>query len=425
MVPRALIRCSDRLSRRLAGRILRAIGSPPIRVVLWDGAEIAGSDGPEVARVLIHDRAALLKLVLDPELHFGDGYTEGRIEVEGDFSEFLETVYRAMAAAPQRLGHLRAALVQWINRRRRNTIRGARANIHHHYDIGNDFYRLWLDDEMVYSGAYFPTPDATLEEAQTAKLDYVCRKMWLKPGEHVVEVGGGWGALALHMARHYDVTVKSYNISHRQTVYARERAKAEGLDDRVKFVEDDYRNISGRFDALVSLGMLEHVGVDHYRDFGAMMDRCLGPSGRGLIQVIGQNRPDWWGWWIERRIFPGAYPPSPRQLSAIFEPWEFSLLDLENLRLHYAKTLRHWLARFEASADVVREMFDERFVRAWRLYLAGSAAAFATGSLQLFQALFARPAVNQLPWTRAGLYESIPALEIRDQRAELDKVGGT
>ncbi len=425
MFRRAAITCSDRLSRRLVRRVLRAIGSPSIRVVLWDGAEIVGSDAREVARVLIHDRPTLLKLVFHPELHFGDAYTDGRIEVEGDFSQFLETVYRAMAAAPQRVGRVRARITQWINRRHRNTIRGARASIHRHYDIGNDFYRLWLDDEMVYSGAYFPSPDATLEEAQAAKLDYVCRKMWLKPGEHVVEIGGGWGALALHMARHYGVKVKSYNISHRQTVYARERAKAEGLNDRVEFIEDDYRNISGRFDALVSLGMLEHVGVEHYRDFGAMMDRCLGPTGRGLIQVIGQNRPTWLNWWIERQIFPGAYPPSPRQLSAIFEPWEFSLLDLENLRLHYAKTLRHWLARFESSADVVREMFDERFVRAWRLYLAGSAAAFATGSLQLFQALFARPALNQLPSTRAGLYESIPALGIRNQRAELDEVGGT
>jgi len=399
---------SDRFSRWLVGRVLRAIGRPPICVVLWDGQQVAASDGPPLARVIIHDRPTLLKLILNAELHFGDAYSDGRIEVHGDLLEFLETVYRAMAAASRRAGPLKRKLSQWINRRHRNTLRGAHANIHHHYDIGNDFYRLWLDDEMVYSGAYFPDPEMTLEQAQLAKMDYVCRKMWLEPGESVVEVGGGWGALALFMARRYGVTVKSYNISHRQTAYARERAKAAGLDDRVEFIEDDYRNISGRFDALVSLGMLEHVGVSHYRQFGAMMDRCLGPAGRGLIQVIGQNRPGRRSLWIERRIFPGAYPPSPRQLADVFEPWEFSLLDVENLRLHYARTLRHWLERFESAAGVVREIFDERFVRAWRLYLAGSATAFSTGSLQLFQALFARAGVNRLPWTRSRLTSVVP-----------------
>ena len=280
----------------------------------------------------------------------------------------------------------------------------ARENIHHHYDIGNDFYRLWLDKEMVYSGAYFATPAMTLDEAQRAKLNYVCRKLWLRPGETVVEVGGGWGALALLMARDYGATVKSFNISREQIQYARHRAQAEGLDSRVEFIEDDYRNITGRFDALVSLGMLEHVGARHYDEFGRMMDRCLSPAGRGLIQSIGQDQQDETNPWIERRIFPGTYPPTLRQMTDLFEPSGFSILDVENLRLHYAQTLRHWLRRFEASADRVAEMFDHRFVRMWRLYLAGSCAAFTSGNLQLFQVVFARPGVNDIPWNRARLY---------------------
>ena len=165
------------------------------------------------------------------------------------------------------------------------------------------------------------------------------------------------------MARDYGVTVKSFNISRSQILYARWRAQAEGLDSRVEFIEDDYRNISGRFDALVSLGMLEHVGARHYREFGRMMDRCLGPTGRGLIQSIGQDQPRETNAWIQRRIFPGAYPPTLRQMMDLFEPSGFSILDLENLRLHYAQTLRHWLARFEASAETVAAMFD-RAVRA-------------------------------------------------------------
>ncbi len=405
MFSRVAANFSDMSSRWLVRRVLKAIGNPPVRVVLWNGEEIAAG-GPSVARVFIHDRSTLLKLLVCPELHFGEAYTDGRIEVEGDLLEFLETVYRTMSASGRPSGALSAKIIPWLNWRRGNTIRGARDNIHRHYDIGNDFYRLWLDDEMVYSGAYFSTPDATLEAAQLAKLDYVCRKMWLKSGESVVDVGGGWGATALYMAKHYGVTVKAFNISHRQIVYARQRAEAEGLDDRVEFIEDDYRNISGRFDALVSLGMLEHVGVDHYRDFGTMMDRCLSPVGRGLIQVVGRNRPAAKSLWIERRIFPGAYPPSPCELMTIFEPWEFALLDLENIRLHYARTLQYWLERFESSVEEITDMFDERFVRAWRLYLAGSAAAFTTGYLQLFQALFVRQGVNAIPWTRKQLYET-------------------
>ena len=206
------------------------------------------------------------------------------------------------------------------------------------------------------------------------------------------------------MARNYGVTVKSFNISKRQLDFARRRAKAEGLDSRVEFIEDDYRNITGRFDALVSLGMLEHVGASHYREFGRVADRCLGPAGRGLIQSIGQNAVTPTSPWIERRIFPGAYPPTLRQMTDIFEPPGFSILDIENLRLHYAKTLRHWLDRFEAAADRVAAMFDRRFVRTWRLYLAGSCAAFLAGELQLFQVVFARPGLNEIPQSRAGLY---------------------
>ena len=208
------------------------------------------------------------------------------------------------------------------------------------------------------------------------------------------------------MARHFGVRVRAFNISHEQIAYARQRAEALGLASRVEFIEDDYRNMTGRFDAFVSVGMLEHVGPDHYHELGRTIDRVLSRTGRGLIHSIGQIRsgkplnP-----WIRRRIFPGAYPPSLQEIAALLEPWEFSVLDVENLRLHYAQTLRHWLARFDAVADRVAARFDPAFVRMWRLYLTSSAAAFLAGALQLFQVLFARPRVNEIPWTRAGLYQ--------------------
>jgi cyclopropane-fatty-acyl-phospholipid synthase len=240
-------------------------------------------------------------------------------------------------------------------------------------------------------------------------MDYVCRKLDLKPGETVVEAGCGWGSLALHMARHYEVSVRAFNISREQVRYARQRAEDEGLADRVEFVEEDYRNIDERCDAFVSVGMLEHVGLRNYATLGAVIDRCLAPGrGRGLLHFIGRNRLRPLNAWIRKRIFPGAYPPTLRQvMEEILEPWSLSVLDVENLRLHYARTLRHWLHRFEGAADEVRQMFDEPFVRAWRLYLAGSEAAFATGWLQLFQVTFARPDKDDVPWTRADLYRGL------------------
>jgi cyclopropane-fatty-acyl-phospholipid synthase len=237
-------------------------------------------------------------------------------------------------------------------------------------------------------------------------MDHICRKLRLRPGDKVVEAGCGWGALALHMARQYGAEVKAFNISTEQVRYGRERARAEGLAGRVEFIEDDYRNIRGRFDAFVSVGMLEHVGKEKYAALRAVIDRCLTMEGsRGLLHFIGRDRQRPLNAWIRRRIFPGAYPPTLREaLEWIFEPGGLSVLDVENLRLHYARTLVHWLGRFENTVEQVRAMFGEPFVRAWRLYLAGSEAAFATGWMQLFQVVFTRTGENDVPWTRDHLY---------------------
>jgi cyclopropane-fatty-acyl-phospholipid synthase len=273
--------------------------------------------------------------------------------------------------------------------------------VHRHYDLGNDFYRLWLDERMVYTCAYFPTPDAGLEEAQVAKMDLVCRKLALRPGETVVEAGCGWGALALHMAEHHGVTVKAYNVSREQVRFARERARARGLEGRVQFVEDDYRAIRGEYDAFVSVGMLEHVGRANYPALGAVIDRTLKPFGRGLLHFIGRDQPRPLNAWIRKRIFPGAYPPTlDEALGGVLVPAGLTVTDVENLRLHYAKTLSHWRSRFERAMREVAGRFGETFARGWRLYLAGSEAAFTTGWLQLFQVVFTRPGIADVPWTR-------------------------
>ena len=208
----------------------------------------------------------------------------------------------------------------------------------------------------------------------------------------------------MHMAEHYGVDVIAYNNSHEQVRYAREQAAEAGLERKVTFVEDDYRSIRQRCDVFVSIGMLEHVGLANYRTLGALIDRCLAPDGIGLIHTIGRSHPAPIDKWIRKRIFPGSHVPSLGEMAAIFEPYKFSVLDVENLRLHYARTCAAWLQNFDRVSDQVADRYDETFARMWRLYLAGSSAAFEAGTMQLYQVVFAPQGNNAVPMTRAHLY---------------------
>jgi cyclopropane-fatty-acyl-phospholipid synthase len=392
--------------RRLAAGFQRWLSRAGIRLELWDGWSPWTAASAPAGDVLVSDRWALLKLMLDPDLQFGELYTQGRVSIRGSLEGVME-------AASQLPGKDRLSPREWLalHVSRPNGLLSARRNVHHHYDLGNDFYQLWLDRQLVYTCAVFPTHEATLEDAQVAKLDLVCRKLRLQPGESVIEAGCGWGALALHMARAYGVHVKAFNISREQVRFARERAKAEQLDDRVEFIEDDYRKVTGHFDAFVSVGMLEHVGRHHYESLGRVIRRVLNPAtGRGLLHFIGRDWPRPLNAWTARRIFPGAYPPTVGEvLRLVLEPARQSIHHFENLRLHYARTLEHWRRRFERSEEDVRAQFGDAFFRAWHLYLASSEAAFQSGSLQLFQIVFA-------PGGRAPLYYAQPLPESAESR---------
>jgi len=388
----------------LVKKIQRSIGHAPVRMVLGRDDEIPLPGVDSKPRVIIRDRKALLRMLLDPEVGFGDSYMEGRVEVNGDLVRCLEEVFRSMhkAKAATWYGEL---LSRWLAWAQANTPRGSAKNIHRHYDLTTDFYKLWLDSRMVYTCAYFPTPQTSLEDAQLAKMDHVCRKVQLGAGEKVIEAGCGWGALAIHMAKEYGANVRAFNISKEQIAFARERARREGVEHQVEFIQDDYRNISGKCDVFMSVGMLEHVGAEHYTQLGRVIHRTMGNSGRGLLHFIGRNQIRPFSTWIRKQIFPGAHAPALREVMDILEPSNMTVLDVENIRMHYALTLEHWLARFEKSTQRVQEMFGADFVRAWRLYLAGSIAAFTTGSIQLFQVVFAGSECKRIPWTRAYLYQ--------------------
>ncbi|NIV18252.1 MAG: methyltransferase domain-containing protein [Woeseiaceae bacterium] len=383
--------------------IMSLAGNPNISVRLWNGDEFRIGDGRPVACMVIRDRGVLFQLMRSPSVGFGECYSQGRIEIDGDMRAFMVELTRAVSERRRR-NYYGPKLRSIFHAARANTLAQSQHNVHHHYDLGNDFYKMWLDDRMVYTCAYFERPDATLEEAQVDKLDHVCRKLQLQPGQKVIEAGCGWGALAMHMAEHYGVDVIAYNNSREQVRYARERAAAAGLEGKVTFVEDDFRTIGERCDVFVSVGMLEHVGLANYRTLGALIDRCLAPDGIGLIHTIGRSHPAPPDKWILKRIFPGGHVPSLGEMAAIFEPYKFSVLDVENLRPHYAKTCAIWLENFDRVADKVAEQYDEAFARTWRLYLAGSSAAFETGTMQLYQVVFAPHDNSSVPMTRVHQY---------------------
>ncbi len=415
---------SSVLDRWLARRLQAAVGRQ-VCIALWDGWQTEAAAKPELM-VRFHRRGALWALLRDRSVGFGDGYARGTVDVratQADVPTIVpDAVQRNRLFAPDTQALIRlcelasvASLrrevgpARPLRRFRRNSLERSRHNVYHHYDIGNDFYRLWLDENLVYTCAYYHDWEhVTLEQAQLAKMDLVCRKVRLRPGQEVIEAGCGWGGLALHMARHYGVRVRAFNVSREQLAYARDRAAREGLADRVEFIERDWREIDGECDAFVSVGMLEHVGPENYAELGRVIRRTLRPNGLAILHSIGRDRPARLDRWIDRRIFPGAHPPSLREMAEIFEAGGFSILDVENLRLHYARTLEDWLHRFERHEQTVRRMYDEEFVRTWRLYLCGSIAAFRTGVLQLFQVVFTHRENHTPPLNRVHILDGFP-----------------
>jgi len=386
---------TTQVDRWLGAAVQRSVADAQVRIELWDGTSAYEGSTPPVGDLLIGDRRTLVGLAAHPDWTFGESYMEERLAVRGPLEPVVEALSR-LSAPRTRSGRAVAWMSSW------NSLAASRRNVHHHYDLGNDFYASWLDPQLVYTCAYFAQPGLSLAEAQTAKLDLVCRKLNLQRGERVVEAGCGWGALALHMARHYGVRVRAFNISRDQLTFARARADREGLAGVVEFIEDDYRNVTGHCDAFVSVGMLEHVGLHHFPSLAGVLRRLVRPGGgRGLLHFIGRDVARPLNPWIRRRIFPGAYPPTLAEVTAkVLEPAGMSVVDVENLRLHYARTLACWSAQFADVRSAVAARRGEAFARAWELYLAGSQAAFATGWMQLFQIVFT-PQMSPPPsWIR-------------------------
>jgi cyclopropane-fatty-acyl-phospholipid synthase len=404
-VPAPVVRqaLASRAGLAIARGLLRRLGSPSARIELHDGSAVGASRAEASATLRLTDATAPFALAFDPELAFGDLYSAGRLEIDGSLVDLLCLTNRLPVDASLRsrwFGNEGApgAWTQALGR--------ATGNARHHYDVGNDFYALWLDERMVYTCAYFAQRELSLEEAQVAKLELVCRKLRLQPDQRVLEFGSGWGALALHMARAHGARVRAFNVSLEQVEWAREQAEKQGVASRVEFVLDDYRSATGRFDAFASVGMLEHVGLGNYQELGRVIERVLAPEGLGLIHTIGRSQPYPLNRWVATRIFPNAYAPALSELMRVFEPHDFAVLDVENLRQHYERTAEHWLARYRKNRRGIDAQVPQETARAFELYLASTVAAFRCATLCLYQVVFSRARNDAIPWTRADLFEA-------------------
>jgi cyclopropane-fatty-acyl-phospholipid synthase len=379
----------------------------PLRLRLWDGHEFNFGPTPSVT-IVIKD-PTLVAQFTNPSLDLlGSAFVEGRLELEGSISEAIrvcDELSQALvgddeASAPARVYHDKATDAESIS---------------YHYDLSNDFYQLWLDRDMAYSCGYFETGEESLDEAQQAKFRLLCRKLRLKPGEYLLDVGCGWGGLARFAAREYGVKVFGITLSKEQLKLAHERVKAEGLQDKVDLQLLDYRDLpqDGRFDKIVSVGMFEHVGHANLREYCEILSRAVREGGLVMNHGITSKHTDGRqvgrgaGEFIDRYVFPNGELPHLSMMTAEISEAGLEVVDVESLRLHYARTLEHWSQRLEHNLEAAAKQVPEQALRIWRLYLAGCAYAFAHGWINIDQILATKPHADgslELPPTRADIY---------------------
>lgn len=375
----------------------------PFEVRFWDGEQKHFGKGPSAFTLSFKHERAVKCIFAQGSMGFAEQYTAGSIDVEGDFAKLIRIgMDPRVQDMKVSLGTKMKILLNHL--KSLNTIKGSQKNITHHYDLGNDFYQQYLDESMTYSCAYFKTPKDSLELAQQQKYEHICRKLNLKEGETLVDIGCGWGGMLLYAARHYGTRGVGCTLSPHQFEYARERAAREGLEKNITILLKDYRNMEGQFDKFVSIGMFEHVGKGFIHTFMEKTKSLLKPGAIGLLHTIGKERDTPEDPWTMKYIFPGGYLPLLDQVVRAMGEKGMVPVDIENLRLHYSMTLDGWAERFEKNVDTVRKMFDEKLVRTWRMYLNGSSAAFRWGNIRLYQILFTNGINNGLPLTRDHLY---------------------
>ena len=389
--------------------------------------QIANSSAGPAIVLRLHDRKLHRKFLTNPRLHVGEAYMDGTMTFdEGSAYDLLEMVGRNVGEGTfggwdslfLGLQQLWRPFAQW------NPLGRAQKHVAHHYDLSDELYALFLDRDRQYSCAYFAEPGMGLEDAQEAKKRHIAAKLCLSPGQRVLDVGSGWGGLALYLARTAGVEVTGVTLSKEQHRVSCQRAENEGLSDRVDFQLRDYREVTETFDRIVSVGMFEHVGTPHYREYFQKFEELLADDGVALLHTIGHRHPpSSTNPWIRKYIFPGGYCPGLSEVLPITERSALWVTDIEILRLHYAETLRHWRERFLANWDKAAALYDERFCRMWEYYLAGSEMAFRHQGQMVAQIQLSK-SVDAVPLTRDYMTEWEAAHSAAEpQRRRLKSVG--
>ena len=410
------------LEQALFRQYLSKLTGGRLAVTYWDSSsEVLGADGPIIGPLVFHDRSALKQIIYDTDLGFGEAYMDGRLDFHGDIHDLVLLIQNNASRLTQLF---QTGLIRVLKRGfdKATSVKEQRADIYHHYDLGNDFFKLFLDPSMTYSCAYFKSPEDSLETAQLQKIDHILRKLNLSPHESLLDIGCGWGGMIQRAATNFGVTAHGITMAQEQVIEAEERVQVANLSGKVTVELSDYRQHAAdivkthkQYDKIVSVGMYEHVGRPNLGLYIKAVADMLKPGGLALIHYISKMKEDPAGSFTTKYIFPGGYIPSLRETIALLPEQDLRVLDIENIRLHYAYTLDAWADNFEKNLSQVREIFAnrerlgerwggqieaEQFIRMWRLYLRGSAAGFRSGELDLHQILVSKGANNGLPLTR-------------------------
>ncbi|GAA0088040.1 class I SAM-dependent methyltransferase [Clostridium perfringens] len=391
------------INKNIVKSIAEHLSDKPFDLEYWDGEIIKYGEGEPEFKLIIKNFPSKKELLSDPSVALGEAYMKGDIDIEGDLQKFFESIIRNKDSFMNKNTVFRLA-----SKIKAPSLMKSKKDIAHHYDIGNDFYSLWLDKTMSYSCGYFKNPTDTLYDAQMNKIHHILKKLNLKEGQHLLDIGCGWGYLIIEAAKLYKVKALGITLSEEQFKKAKERIKQEGLEDLVDVQLMDYRNLEKsnlEFDRIVSVGMAEHVGHANLPLFFKNVDSVLKESGLFLLHNITNLVETEGNKWITTYIFPGGYLPTLREEINIAADINFRTLDVESLRLHYMKTLEEWCKNFMNHLDEERHMFDNEFLRMWHLYLATCAAAFHYWDIDIHQILFSKGINNTLPMTRKYLYE--------------------
>jgi cyclopropane-fatty-acyl-phospholipid synthase len=379
----------------------------PGRIRLWDGRNLTFGRGEPPFTIHITDQQTFEEILSRPSLGFGEGYGRGDIAIHGDFNAAMEWIYSH--ELDNRLSPIEKARICWLKLRKKASLRQSRRDVRFHYDKGNDFYRLWLDAGMNYSCAFFTRPDEELEQAQINKIHRSLKKLRLRPGQTLLDIGCGWGSSLIEAVQAFGAgRAIGLTLSKNQYELGNERLRQAGCADRAEIRLQDYRQMDkkeyGRFDRILSIGMFEHVGQEQIDTFFRATANLLKKQGIFLLHTIGRSRKQAMDPWITRYIFPGTYLPSLGELAAKAQKRGLDLVDVENLRQHYDRTLGHWAARFEANLDQVRNYMNEQEIRRWRFYLVGCQMGFRYNPLHVFQVLYSRGRRHDWPLVREELY---------------------